>query len=191
MASNVRAAMLIRHADPTRDADACAAIYAPFVARTPVSFEEDPPGAAEMAARIQRVSATHPWLVAEIDGAVAGYAYASKHHDRASYRWSTNVAVYVDSTQHRRGAGNGLYRALLGLLARQGFCAVCAGITLPNRASVGLHESFGFTPVGVYRRIGFKLGSWWDVGWWQLQLSPPGAGPPREPGPPLSLAVEQ
>jgi len=179
--------MLIRNADALRDAGACAAIYAPFVLRTPISLEEAAPSAGEMAGRIERVSATHPWLVAELGGALAGYAYASKHHERASYRWATDVAVYVEPAQHRRGLGSELYRALLALLARQGYHAACAGITLPNRASVGLHESLGFAPVGVYRRIGFKLGSWWDVGWWQLQLAPPDSGPPREPGPPLAL----
>ncbi len=179
--------MLIRHADPIRDAGSCAALYAPFVLQTPISLEEDPPGAGEMARRIERVSATYPWLVAEVDGALAGYAYASQHHERASYRWATDVTVYVDSTRHRRGLGSGLYRSLLHLLTRQGYCAACAGITLPNPASVGLHESLGFAPVGVYRRIGFKLGSWWDVGSWQLQIASPDSGPPPEPGPPVSL----
>ena len=90
--------MLIRHADPIHDAGACAAIYAPFVLSTPISFEEDPPGEAEMARRIERVSATHQWLVAELDGALAGYAYASRHHERAAYRWATNVPC--TSTPH-------------------------------------------------------------------------------------------
>jgi L-amino acid N-acyltransferase YncA len=180
--------MLIRAADPGTDAGACAAIYAQFVRATAISFEEQPPGERELAARMQRISVTHPWLVAELDGTLAGYAYGSPHRDRASYRWATDVAVYVDPGQHRRGVGSELYGSLLGLLARQGFYVACAGITLPNSASVGLHESVGFTAVGVYRRIGFKLGTWWDVGWWQRQLHEPTPAPPPEPGPPAPLA---
>ncbi len=180
--------MMIRYADPSTDAGACAAIYATFVRDTPISFEEDPPDQAEMASRIERVTVTHPWLVAERGGALAGYAYASRHHERASYRWATDVAVYVDRAHHRRGVGTQLYRSLLRVLVQQGFHVACAGITLPNSASVGLHESLGFTRVGVYRRIGFKLGSWWDVGWWQLQLAQPSSGPPSEPGRPLRVA---
>jgi len=177
--------MLIRHADPARDAGACAAIYAPFVLSTPISFEEVPPGESELARRIERVSATHPWLVAELDGTLAGYAYASAHRERASYRWAADVAVYVASASHRRGVGRELYRSLLSLLARQGLRTACAGITLPNSASVGLHESLGFTQAGVFRSIGYKLGSWRDVGWWQLQLAEPQLQPPPEPGPPI------
>ena len=180
--------MRIRHADPTRDGAACAAIYAPSVIEGVASFEERAPGAEEMAGRIEATSRAWPWLVAEIDGAVAGYAYATAHHARVAYRWSTDVSVYVDAGHHRRGVGRALYEALLALLAQQGLYEACAGITLPNDASVGLHESLGFAPVGVYASIGFKLGRWWDVGWWQrpLRERTPGQTPaePREPGPP-------
>lgn len=177
--------MLIRPADPIADAAACAQIYAPFVRDTPISFEEDPPDEAEMRRRIEQISARYPWLVAEDEGTVAGYAYASAHRERAAYRWSADVAVYVDQDRQRRGTGRALYSALLDLLRDQGVRMACAGITLPNPASVGLHQALGFEPVGVYRRIGFKAGTWHDVGWWQRELLAPGDGPPAEPGPPV------
>jgi L-amino acid N-acyltransferase YncA len=179
--------VLIRHADPQRDAAGCAAIYEPFVRGTPVSFEERPPGADEFADRIERLSLRYPWLVAEDAGSLAGYAYAAPHRDRAAYRWASDVTVYVGDGWRRRGVGRALYDVLLPLLRRQGLCVACAGITLPNRASVALHERFGFALVGVHRRIGWKLGAWHDVGWWQLELSPAGHVPPPEPGPPVRL----
>jgi L-amino acid N-acyltransferase YncA len=181
-------AVQIRHADAIRDAEACAAVYAPFVTEGLASLEERPPSAAEMGERIQRISAGHPWLVAELDGDVIGYAYGSRHHERSSYRWGANVAVYIAATHHRRGIGRALYGTLLPLLVRQGLYVACAGITLPNQASVALHESLGFAPVGIYRRIGFKFGQWRDVGWWQTQLHEPVEGEtPAEPGPPARL----
>jgi L-amino acid N-acyltransferase YncA len=179
--------VLIRHADDARDAAACAAIYAPFVRDTVISLEELPPGASEIAQRIRRISLTHPWLVAEDHAALAGFAYASPHHERASYRWSADVSVYLDLAYLRRGIGRELYRELFALLVRQGIRMVCAGITLPNDASVALHESLGFEFVGVYRRIGWKFGAWRDVAWWQLELVAPGPGAPAEPGPPARL----
>jgi phosphinothricin acetyltransferase len=174
----------IRDADPQRDAAACAAIYAPHVSDGVVSFEEQAPGAEELAARIERVSATHPWLVAERGGEVVGYAYAWPHRERASYRWSVDVSVYVAAAAQRQGLGRCLYEELFQRLRKQGFRMACAGITLPNRASVYLHEALGFVAVGVNREIGWKRGAWRDVGWWQLELAPAPAGPPAEPLPP-------
>jgi phosphinothricin acetyltransferase len=181
---------LLRHADPSRDAQACVAIYAPFVRGSAVSFEEEPPDALEMVARIESGQRTHPWLVAERDGGVAGFAYAGPHRTRRAYRWAADVSVYVDPAHHRRGLGRALYSALLDLLRRQRLHAACAGITLPNDASIRLHESLGFVPVGIYPQIGFKAGAWRDVGWWQLRLNDPplGAAPP-EPLGPQSLAI--
>jgi L-amino acid N-acyltransferase YncA len=178
--------MLIRHADPARDGAACAVIYAPFVNDTVISLEEIAPSAEEFAARIERISRTHPWLIAELDGDSVGFAYASPHRERASYRWAADVTVYLAEGVRRRGIGRGLYEALLELLVRQGVHVACAGITLPNEASVGLHEALGFVRVGVYRRIGFKQGRWHDVGWWQRELVPPGYTP-NELGPPARL----
>jgi len=119
---------------------------------------------------------------------LAGYAYASEHRERAAYRWAADVAVYIAPSHHRRGIGRALYRALLELLGRQGVQVACAGIALPNDASVALHEACGFELVGVYHRIGWKAGAWWDVGWWELELIVPTDGPPPEPGPPAELA---
>jgi phosphinothricin acetyltransferase len=174
----------IRDADASRDAAACAAIYAPHVSDAPTSFEERAPSAAELAERIERVSATHPWLVAEREGEVAAYVYACPHRAKPAYRWSVDVAIYVAEPERRRGLGRRLDEALFERLRAQGYRMACAGITLPNEASVGLHESLGFRPVGVYREIGWKQGDWRDVGWWQLELSPPPSGPPADPLPP-------
>ena len=177
--------MLVRHADAARDAAPCSAIYAPYVAHSSVSFEEDVPTAEEFAARIARTSERYPWLVLEgHDGAVVGYAHGAQHRARAAYRWAADVAVYVDSGHHRRGAGRRLYEVLLGLLRDQGFRIACAGVTLPNDASVGLHRALGFEHVGTYRNIGWKAGGWRDVSCWQLALLPAGDGPPDEPRPP-------
>lgn len=177
--------LVVRHADPERDASACAAIYAPHVRDGTASFEEVVPDAQEMAQRIERASGTHAWLVAERDAAVVGWASASPHRVRAAYRWTADCAIYVDERAQRSGAGRALYEALLALLRRQGMRTVCAGITLPNAASVGLHEAMGFRLVGVFRSVGFKAGAWRDVGWFQLDLG--GSGdPPQEPlGPQL------
>lgn len=149
----------IRPADSARDAEAIAAIYAPYVADSVISFEDVVPTAAEMAARIERLTRTHAWVVAEDAGEVLGYAYACPHRERAAYRWTTEVTVYVDPRHQRRGAGRALYSALLQRLAEQSYRIALAVIALPNDASVGLHEACGFKPVGVFRRIGFKHGS--------------------------------
>ena len=162
------------------DGAAAARIYDPVVARTAISFELDPPGPVEMKRRIVTVLTFAPWLVQERDGVVRGYAYASKHRERAAYQWSVDVGVYVDEEHRRSGVGNALYGKLFRLLRLQGFYTAHAGVTLPNAASVGLHESLGFRPVGVYPGVGYKLGGWHDVGWWQLELRDR-AGEPSAP----------
>jgi len=172
---------VIRHADPEIDSGACATIYAPYVAGAATSFEELAPDADDFAERIERVSRTHPWLVAERDGVVAGFAYAAPHRARPAYRWTAETSVYVANGHQRASAGRELYGALLDLLRRQGLYVALAGITLPNDASVGLHTALGFEQVGIYRQIGFKAGAWRDVSWWQLVLRPEGDGPPAEP----------
>jgi L-amino acid N-acyltransferase YncA len=178
----------IRRADPATDAAACAAIYAPFVQDTAISFEDQPPDAAQLSERMAELGIRYPWLVAEEDGQVIGYAYASPHRVRAAYRWAADVAIYVDAGHQGRGAGRALYTQLFRLLAGQGFRMACAGITLPNQASVALHERLGFKPVGVYRRIGWKAGAWHDVAWYQRELIPDGSEePPPEPRPPTPI----
>jgi L-amino acid N-acyltransferase YncA len=166
------------------DAPACLRIYAPNVTHTAISFELEVPAVEEMARRIAAKSPRYPWLVLEEGADVLGYAYAGTYRDRPAYQWSVEVSVYVAAEARGRGVGRRLYTALLALLRRQGFVTAYAGIALPNEASVRLHESLGFTPIGFYRNAGFKLGRWHDVGWWQLQLQEP----PREPAPPLLLS---
>jgi phosphinothricin acetyltransferase len=158
------------------DARDVATIYRPYVTESAISFEDEPPTADAMADRM--ASTVGPWLVLERDGCVVGYAYGSKHRDRAAYLWSVDVSVYVDAARHRAGIGRALYTSLFALLRLQGFYAAHAGITLPNAASVGLHESLGFRPVGVYTKVGYKRGAWHDVGWWQLPLRERHGEPP-------------
>lgn len=152
------------------DAARCAEIYAPFVTDSWVSFELTAPDSAEMAGRIASYGASHAWLVAEIDGRVGGYAYGSPHRAREAYRTSCDVAVYVDPAYARLGLGRALYGALLPVLQARGCHAAFAGIALPNPGSIGLHEAMGFATVGIYREVGWKLGGWRDVGWWQRLL---------------------
>jgi L-amino acid N-acyltransferase YncA len=152
------------------DASRCADIYAPFVTGSWVSFETEAPDAKEMARRIVNYGFSHGWLVAEIAGEIAGYAYASPHRSRAAYSTSADVAVYVGAQYARQGIGAALYSALFMLLPDKGIHAVFAGIALPNDASIALHRSVGFTPVGIYRQVGWKLDGWRDVGWWQRLL---------------------
>lgn len=164
------------------DAPAIQAIYAPYCTDTPISFEVTPPSVDEVGSRLAHVLAVLPWLIAEEDGRVLGYAYAAPHRERAAYRWSVDTAIYVDRDRHRRGLGRALYAPLLELAHRQGYAHAFAGIALPNAGSVGLHEAMGFRPIGVFRAVGHKLGRWHDVGWWQLELGPR-APEPAEPVP--------
>jgi L-amino acid N-acyltransferase YncA len=174
-------AAVIRLATPA-DAPAVRAIYAPIVADTVISFELEPPTDSEMAERIRKTLPAYPWLVLERDGQILGYAYAGTHRARPAYRWSVDVSVYVAEAGRRQGIGRRLYERLFVLLQRQGYQAAFAGIALPNPASVALHEAVGFTALGVYRDVGFKLGSWHDVGWWQRPIGDRPAQP-AEPRP--------
>jgi phosphinothricin acetyltransferase len=181
---------IVRVARPG-DAAACAAIYAPYVRDTPISFEAVPPDEIEMGRRLTETLRKLPWLVAEDAGRVLGYAYAAPHHTRAAYRFTVDSSVYIARDERRRGLGRLLYRTLFVLLERQGFVAVHAGITLPNAPSVAFHEGFGFEPIGVYRGVGYKLGAWYDVGWWQRPLLPR-TDSPAEPRawPELAVSAE-
>ena len=170
-----------------RDAAAIADIYAPFVESSATSFETEAPSADEIRRRMQETMMTHPWLVCVCGGNVAGYAYATKHRLRTAYQWSVETSVYVHGSFRRAGVGRGLYTSLFAILAAQGFVNAYAGITLPNDGSVALHESLGFRPVGVYRTIGYKAGTWHDVGWWSLTIKEP----PASPQAPVLLADAQ
>ncbi len=164
----------------TADAAACAVLYAPYVTDTAVTFETEPPTAAQMAERIAAAQRRHAWLVLEDDGAVVGYAYGGPYKERAAYRWSCEVSVYLERGRRRTGGGRALYEALFTRLAERGFRTAVAGMTLPNPASEGLHRALGFEPVGVYRRIGWKHGAWHDVAWVQRTLASTD-DPPVEP----------
>ncbi|MEL6663875.1 MAG: arsinothricin resistance N-acetyltransferase ArsN1 family B [Pseudomonadota bacterium] len=168
-----------RIARPEDGAD-IAAIYAPIVEHTFISFEEIPPTADEMSERIATTLQTHPWLVAEDSVGVAAYAYATAHRQRGAYKWSCDASVYVAERARRQGLARLLYAALFETLINQGFASVFAGIALPNPASIALHEEMGFEPIGTYPRVGFKNGSWRDVGWWGRSLQTLD-GDPRPP----------
>ncbi len=161
-----------------RDAEACAAIYAPYVTDTAITFETEPPSAADMAERIATAQRDHAWVVLEDGSEVVGYAYGGTLNPRAAYRWSCEVSVYLKRGRRRTGAGRALYEALFARLVERGLRVAVAGMTLPNDASVGLHEAMGFQPVGTYRRIGWKHGAWHDVAWTQRELVPDSGDPP-------------
>jgi len=165
------------------DAPAIQAIYAPYVQSTPISFEYEVPGVEEIRDRVSSTVPDCPWLVAEERGNVIGYAYAHGFAPRAAYRWSVETSIYLDPAGRGRGVGRALYSCLLDLVSIQGYREAFAGITLPNPASVGLHEALGFAPAAIYRRVGWKKGAWHDVGWWQRALSVASADPPAPPTP--------
>jgi len=171
----------IRLASPD-DAEQVQAIYAPYC-YTPISFELAPPSVEEMRSRLTKVLSQYPWLLLEDDEELLGYAYASQHRERAAYCWSVDTTIYIRQGRQRRGIGRVLYTSLLTALPIQGYVNAYAGVTLPNPASVGLHEAMGFQPVGVYRQVGFKCGSWHDVAWFQRPLQPRSG----DPSPPKRL----
>ena len=152
------------------DAMAILKIYAPFIANTSVSFETEVPTAVQFTEHVKSIIGKYPYLVYEADGKVVGYAYASRHRERAAYRFSADVSVYVDPGYHRRGIGKALYIKLFDLLKEKGIYTAYAGITLPNEASISLHKSFGFSEVGIYHNVGYKHGQWHNVIWLEKPL---------------------
>ncbi len=174
--------MTIRFAQPA-DAPDLLAIYAPYVTDTSVSFEYDVPTVAEFAQRVEIISGQLPYLIAETNGRILGYAYASRHRDRAAYQWSVDTAVYVHPDGHRQGIARRLYTRLFDLLRRLGYYNAYAGITLPNPGSEAFHQSMGFAPIGVYDNVGCKFGEWHSVGWFALALQPHSPNPT----PPISI----
>ena len=180
---------LLRLATPA-DGAACAAVYGPYVRETSISFELEPPDAAEMTARIARTTERTPWVVAEIDGVIRGYAYAGRWRERAAYGWTAESAVYVDGEHRGLGIGRSTMRALLAILRAQGFHSVVAGVTAPNPASVALHESLGFTRVGSFEAVGWKHGAWHGVEWFGLELVERAAPNPIRPLPMIRDAPE-
>jgi phosphinothricin acetyltransferase len=161
------------------DAPAIQAIYAPVVLNTAISFEETAPSVEEIHHRLDATLPHYPYLVAEQEGYVVGYAYASQHRARPAYRWSVDTTVYIAEACRRQGVGRALYKTLLPILKAQHFHAAYAAIALPNDSSVALHEALGVALIGVYPEVGFKLGKWHDVGHWRCALSM--LTEPREP----------
>jgi L-amino acid N-acyltransferase YncA len=153
------------------DAEAILAIYAPYIRDTSITFETEVPSAEDFAKRIEHYMENFPWLVYEVDGVIAGYAYASRYRDRIAYQWSVECSVYVHNTYFRKGIARKLYAALFRFLQKQEFRLVYAVINLPNDESVALHESMGFSWFATYEQVGYKLGRWKNVGWWKLQLN--------------------
>jgi phosphinothricin acetyltransferase len=172
----------------TADAAAVLAIYAPVVRTSAITFEYDVPPVDEIATRVRTVTARFPWLVFARDEDVVGYAYGTTWRTRAAYQWAVETTLYVRDDCHRQGVGRSLYRSLLACLRLQGFRLAIGGITLPNAASVALHEAMGFRAAGVHRRCGYKLAAWHDVGFWELVLASDDAGDPPAPAMPDTLA---
>lgn len=168
-----------------QDAAAILEIYAPIVRDTAISFEIEVPALGEMQDRIQSILANYPWLVAEHESRIWGYAYASRYRQRAGYNWAVETSVYVHPQARRRGLAARMYAALLAILQLQGFCKAYAVITLPSPSSVGLHESLGFRHFATFQSVGYKLNTWWDVGWWQRVLRPAQSAP----APPLPFSA--
>jgi len=162
----------IRPATP-EDAPAILSVYAPFVLETSITFEYDVPSPEAFGERISGILNDYPYLVAETDGVVCGYAYASRHMARTAYDWDVQTSVYLAPEHHGRGIGRRLYACLFTLLREQGLCNAYAIITLPNEASLGIHAAFGFTPCGTHRRTGYKHGAWHDVAWMEKALAEP------------------
>lgn len=145
-------------------------IYAPYIENTNISFELEAPEIEAFTARIKNISSSYPYLVCEVDGKIAGYAYASQHHERAAYRYCADVAVYVHGAYQRRGIGRALYEKLFEMLREQGIYTVLAVVVVPNAKSVALHKALGFREAGVFHNVGYKFGEWLDVVWLEKSL---------------------
>jgi len=153
------------------DAAAILRIYEAYIKNTRVTFEIDVPTVPEFEARMERITAQFPWLVCEVNGEIAGYAYGSRHGERAAYRWSADLSVYIDEKFHRRGIATALYRGVTELLRRQGYFTVYAGVSTPNPKSEAFHEALGFRNLGEFKNVGYKLGAWCGVAWYELPLA--------------------
>jgi phosphinothricin acetyltransferase len=153
------------------DAESVLAIYGPVIRDSATSFEIELPTVDDISGRMHTNLQKYPWIVCSEGDAVCGYAYGSTHRARSAYGWTVETSVYLDSSVQGRGVGRALYESLLSLLTFQGYGLALGGITLPNPASVRLHEACGFTRVGVYHGIGYKFGQWHDVAWYERRLS--------------------
>ncbi len=154
-----------------KDAEGILAIYTPYIENTSYTFETEVPTMESFAERIDRYLINWPWLVYEINGMIAGYAYANRYRERTGYQWSVECSVYIHDDFQRGGIGRLLYAVLLDILKRQGYRNVYAVINLPNDKSVKFHESCGFKYFATYEKVGYKLGKWKDVGWWRISIN--------------------
>jgi phosphinothricin acetyltransferase len=168
----------------TEDAELILKIYAPYIEQTSYTFETEVPTIDSFKERISSYLQNWPWLVCEVNGAIAGYAYAAKHRERVAYQWSVESSVYVHDDYQQRSVGRALYVALINILKLQGFRNLYAVINLPNDKSVSFHERLGFEYFATYKNVGYKLGRWKNVGWWQLQLN----AYSMDPEPPLKFS---
>lgn len=168
--------MRVRRANPD-DASFIAETYAPFVIETSVSFETAPPDTDEIARRMELAGDTYPWLIAEADGARAGYAYASQHRTRAAYKTSVDTAIYLAGEARGQGIATPLYDALFDVLTAQNYVMAFAGVTIPNHASEAFHRKAGFKQIARYPNVGFKNGAWRDVIWFARELAKPSTPP--------------
>jgi phosphinothricin acetyltransferase len=159
------------------DSAAMLAIYSEYIRNTAISFEYEVPSVSEFSNRIKNVTEKYPWLICEVNGECVGYAYASKHRERSAYQWSVDYSIYLKPEYYARHIATALYTALTELIRMQGYYNAYAGVTIPNEKSEGLHESFGFKPVGVYHNAGFKHGKWHDVKWYELTISEHASNP--------------
>ena len=153
------------------DSESLLNIYSEFIRNTSVTFETVVPSVLEFNKRVRGVIENFPWLVCEINGENVGYAYASKHRERAAYQWSVDVTIYINPQYHRKHIATALYTALIEILKIQGYYSAYAGVSLPNLKSEGFHESFGFKSVGVFHNVGYKFDEWRDVKWYELTIS--------------------
>lgn len=152
------------------DAQGILDIYIPYIENTSITFETETPSIPAFADRIQTYLQNWPWLLCEVDGKIAGYAYGSRYRERTAYQWCIECSVYIHDDYLKGGIASALYTALFEILKKQGYYTIYAVINLPNDRSVAFHEKMGFRHFADYKNVGYKLGKWKTVGWWQLVL---------------------
>jgi len=166
------------------DAEGILEIYGPYILNTSFTFETDMPTLPAFKSRINDYLEHWPWLVCEIDGTIAGYAYGARYRERTAYQWCVESSIYIHDDFQKTGVGKALYHVLIEILKKQGYRNVYAVINLPNEKSVAFHERLGFKYFATYEKVGYKLGRWKNVGWWQLSINEYG----DEPDPPIKFS---
>jgi L-amino acid N-acyltransferase YncA len=153
------------------DAKQICDIYNYHVANTIITFEEEPVTENEMKQRIESITSKFPWLVYEEDQVIAGYAYAAQWRTRSAYRYAAETTVYIHEDFKGKGIGTALYTKLIENMKALSFRSLIGGVSLPNNASIALHEKLHFKKVAHFEQVGFKLNRWIDVGYWELLLN--------------------